>query len=357
MTNKNTYNIVGVMSGTSLDGLDIVLCQFTENEKTLNYKILKAETFSYPEEIENKLKTIHRADAESFCYFDRTYGQYTGKYINIFLKDVDIDIDAIACHGHTIFHNPAKGYSVQIGHGAAIAAETGIPVISDFRSLDVALGGQGAPLVPAGDKELFGEYDMCLNLGGFANISFEKDGERIAGDIAVCNYILNMLSQMEGKPFDKGGRIARSGKVIPGLLASLDHLPFYKKPFPKSLGREWVEQNILPMISEKSPSFDLLATFTTHTARQIASTIDKANGKNVLITGGGAYNDYLIELIKTHTSKKITIPKPEIIDYKEAIIFAWLGLKRLNGEANTLSTVTGAHKNSCGGTIYFNSKS
>ncbi len=352
MTEKKHYSIVGVMSGTSLDGLDLVLCRFIKKKNSWHYEVEKAETISYPDDISESLKTIHSKDAESFCSFDREYGHYIGRCIRAFLSDTKVSPDAIASHGHTIFHNPTKGYSAQIGHGAAIAAEAGVPVINDFRSMDIALQGQGAPLVPVGDKDLFSDYDLCLNLGGFANISFNKEGKRIAGDICVCNFILNMLSQKEGKIFDKDGVMAKQGKTLPGLLAALNHLPFYKKPFPKSLGREWVEGNILPMIINITNSNDLLATFTEHIATQIAFTISREKGDTVLVTGGGACNTNLIDRIKSKTTKKLILPERIIIDYKEAVVFAYLGLLRLENQNNVLASVTGANKDSCGGVIW-----
>ncbi|PLW96913.1 MAG: anhydro-N-acetylmuramic acid kinase [Marinilabiliales bacterium] len=351
MSDKNTYYLVGVMSGTSLDGLDLALCRFEVTPNSNKYAILKADTIKYPDDLAAQLRSLHKSGAEEFCRTDREYGHYIGKAVNKFLEGQNIVPDAVASHGHTIFHNPADGYTVQIGHGAAIAAETGIPVINDFRSKDVALGGQGAPLVPVGDRDLFSEYDSCLNLGGFANISFERNGKRIAGDIAVCNFMLNMLAQKAGQPYDKDGEMARSGKVIPGLLASLNHLPYYQKPFPKSLGREWVENNLIPMIPEDNDIPDLLATFTQHSATKTAEALQHTDGETVLVTGGGAYNKFLMEKIRAHSQKKIIIPAKEIVDYKEALIFAWLGLLRMTGKINILAEVTGAKSDSSGGAL------
>ena len=351
MSDKNTYYLVGVMSGTSLDGLDLALCRFEPDEHRYQYKILKSATIPYPEPLAAQLRSLHNSGAEEFCRTDREYGHYIGKAVNKFLEGQNIVPDAVASHGHTIFHNPAEGYTVQIGHGASIAAETGIPVINDFRSEDVALGGQGAPLVPIGDRDLFSDFDICLNLGGFANLSLERNGKRIAGDIAVCNFMLNMLSQKAGQPYDKDGEMARSGKIIPGLLASLNHLPYYQKPFPKSLGREWVENNILPMIPEDKDIPDLLATLTQHSATKIADALQHTDGETVLVTGGGAYNDFLMGNIRQQTQKRIIIPAKEIIDYKEALIFAWLALLRMTGNTNILAEVTGAKRDSSGGAL------
>ncbi|PID94820.1 MAG: anhydro-N-acetylmuramic acid kinase [Bacteroidetes bacterium] len=352
MKNKQQYHILGVMSGTSLDGVDMALCTFSRNEEEgWDFAIAQATTHPYPTPLKEQLRSLHHADAQTFCAMDRTFGRYLGQQLCHFLQEVPVQPDAIASHGHTIFHNPAEGYTVQIGHGAAIAAETGLPVISDFRSLDVALGGQGAPLVPAGDQALFGEYDGCLNLGGFANISYEVAGKRVAGDISVCNFILNMLAQREGKPFDEGGKMAKQGRPIPQLLQTLNRLPFYQKPFPKSLGREWVEAAMLSILPPGKTN-DLMATLNTHIAQQIARAINQMDGETILVTGGGTYNDTLMAHIAQQTPKTLVIPSSDIIDYKEALIFAWLGLKRLIGEANTLSEVTGARANSQGGSIF-----
>lgn len=346
-----TYTLVGLMSGTSLDGLDMVLCSFFYDNNRWIFKVEKSDTVEYNKELTETLRTLHTVDAETFCRVDREYGKYLGECVNRFLADSKKRPCAIASHGHTIFHNPAAGYTVQVGHGASIASETGIPVIYDFRSLDVALGGHGAPLVPVGDRDLFGEYDMCLNLGGFSNISFDNKGKRVAGDISVCNYILNMLAQKEGKDFDENGNMARSGSIIHGLLASLNHLPYYQKPFPKSLGREWVENNVIPMITQKRPTADIMSTCVEHITSQIAYSINMATGNRVLTTGGGARNIFLIEKIKSKTEKKIIIPQREIIDYKEAIVFAWLGLLRMVEKPNIMAEVTGASRNNCGGII------
>jgi anhydro-N-acetylmuramic acid kinase len=266
------------------------------------------------------------------------------------MKEYGVKPDIIASHGHTIFHEPQKRIMFQIGDGAAIAAETGIDTVSDFRRLDIMLGGQGAPLVPIGDRLLFGDYDYCLNIGGFSNISFEKDGKRIAFDISPVNYVINHYSRQIGLEFDKDGEIAKKGKVDQKLLDELNALPYYNQDGPKSLGREWVEKIIYPMLESKGMKLeDMLRTYYEHAAMQIAKVAK--NGK-MLITGGGAFNKFLIERIDALTGCETVIPEKQIIDYKEALIFAFLGALYMADEASCLASVTGAKCDNIGGMLF-----
>ncbi|NQV03341.1 MAG: anhydro-N-acetylmuramic acid kinase, partial [Bacteroidia bacterium] len=267
-------------------------------------------------------------------------------------------------------------WSTQIGKGAAIAAETGLPVVCDFRSTDVALGGQGAPLVPIGDQLLFTDYHYCLNLGGFANISFVQEGKRIAYDICPANMVLNTLANQAGQAFDDNGNMARSGKILPGLLESLNHLSYYHQPAPKSLGKEWVESTINPLLdpliqhpatlslrgaeAAREPKQerrgnkiqDLLHTFCEHIAIQAGNNTGINRVDKLLITGGGAMNSYLVERIRHYAAPQIILPDLQTIHFKEALIFAFLGLLRWRNEINILSSVTGAKRDSVGGAIY-----
>ncbi|MCE2773390.1 MAG: anhydro-N-acetylmuramic acid kinase [Bacteroidetes bacterium] len=341
--------IIGVMSGTSLDGLDLCACTFASDN---TFEIIKAETISYDASTKALLREAETCSGVRLTGIDRTYGRLIGEHIARFMNQhlKDTVITAVASHGHTIFHNPTNGYTLQIGHGSAIAAACGLPVVCDFRSLDVALGGQGAPLVPIGDQLLFGNYDACLNIGGFANISFEENGIRVAGDICPANYILNELSSRLHMSYDAGGAIAQSGVVIPALLAQLNNLDFYKMKFPKSLGREWVEQEIRHLLPEILPTVDLLRTCTEHAAFQIAQSL---NGrKNTIVTGGGAFNTFLVQRIREQTTCTVEIPDDQIVAFKEALIFAYLGWLRINNRINTLKSVTGGSKDSIGGAIY-----
>jgi len=280
------------------------------------------------------------------------YGKYIGQQVLNFIEANKFKPDFIASHGHTIFHKPDEQLTLQIGDGNTIAAITGYPVVFDFRSLDVSLGGQGAPLVPIGDKLLFGEYDFCLNLGGFANISFEKNNQRMAFDICPVNFVLNHLAEKEHKSFDTDGELAKSGKVNPELLNELNLLAYYKLSSPKSLGREWVEEKVFPLLEKYNLSnIDLISTFTEHVAIQIARVIKNEKGNSLIITGGGAYNKYLIDRIKHHSNIRVLIPEALLVEYKEALVFAFLGLLRLRGEVNCLSSVTGASRDSSTGVL------
>ena len=351
------------MSGTSLDGIDLALCDVSEH----GYKILAAETVPYYEEWKQRLSTLENASAYEYALANVELGHHYGKVINRFLKGRQRP-EAIASHGHTIFHQPAKGLTTQIGDGDAIAAETGLPVVFNFRTLDVALGGQGAPLVPIGDELLFGRYDACLNLGGIANVSYREckgvqgsagECRRVAYDICPCNMALNRLAAMLGYPYDKGGVNARGGQVHTCLLHELDALDYYAATGPKSLGKEWfvaqfwpVVKNFIGVVPSLSKVRDALATVSAHIAMQIGRVLEANGIGSLLVTGGGAYNSYLIEQIGDYRPEvEITVPDKLIVEYKEALIFAMLGYLRLTGKVNTLSSVTGAKCDSIGGNI------
>ena len=349
----NSYKAIGLMSGTSLDGVDIAACDFFEEDDRWSYKILAAHTYPYPEEWQAKLSQLPSSDALTFARVNVEYGHFLGQLVKSFMFSTGYRPDIVASHGHTIFHQPHLGFTCQIGSGSAIAAETGISVVCDFRSLDVALGGQGAPLVPMGDKLLFGEYDACLNLGGFANISMEHENQRIAFDICPLNYVLNLLAGKLGMAFDKNGEIARSGSLDEGLLDDLNQLDFYSTPYPKSLGREWVEMNILPVLFSKEYHVpDLLRTFTEHISKQINRIIDSNSPGKVLTTGGGSKNEFLIERMSLESHHSFYIPGPELVDFKEALIFAFLGILRYVGRNNVLNSVTGSKMAHSGGSVY-----
>lgn len=343
--------VLGLMSGTSLDGLDLALCEFNRQKGKYSYKILKAKTVIYPHKWKHLLSEAKNASAKNYFRLHAEYGAYVAKETNKFLKSVKRRPDAIASHGHTVFHQPMLGFSTQMGCGATIAAHTGISTVCDFRSLDVANNGQGAPLVPMGDKLLFGDFQACLNVGGIANISFDKNGKRIAYDICEANMLLNYLSEKTGKAFDKNGEMASLGKVNKKILVALNELEYYKKTGAKSIGREWFEREIVPQLKGKNIQ-SLLATAVEHIAHVLASDFEKHKLKSVLVTGGGALNSYLIEKIRSKTTCQLTIPKPEIIHFKEALLFAFLGYLRLNNKTNTLSSVTGSRTDSCGGAVY-----
>ncbi|WP_426482064.1 anhydro-N-acetylmuramic acid kinase [Chryseobacterium sp. R2ACT005] len=341
---------IGLMSGTSLDGLDICLAEFEKQDKW-TFQILKAETIPYSEDWENKLRNSIHLSAEDLLELHSEYGFYLGRQVKKFIHKHQLEnISLIASHGHTIFHQPKRKFTLQIGDGRAIKLETGLPVIYDFRSQDVLMNGNGAPLVPIGDELLFSEYNACLNLGGFSNISLHSDGKRIAFDIAPVNIVLNHLAQQINKSFDENGALAQKGEINEPLLNDLNALDFYQHSHPKSLGIEWCNKHIFPALKNIEIP-DALATFTEHTAQQIANVINKNNIKDILITGGGAYNSFLIEKIRSKTQAEVIIPKKEIIDYKEALIFAFMGVLKVNNEVNVLSSATGSSYDHCSGVI------
>lgn len=342
------FHAIGLMSGTSLDGLDICFAKF-EKQDSWNFEILKAETIPYPKVWEEHLRNSINFSSLELLELNSEYGFYLGKSVKNFIEKYQLNnVDLVASHGHTVFHQPEKKFTLQIGDGRAIKIETELPVIYDFRSQDVLMGGNGAPLVPIGDELLFSQYNACLNLGGFSNISLKINDKRIAFDIAPVNIILNKLVQQFNKNFDENGDLARSGNINGNLLSQLNSLEFYQQSYPKSLGIEWCNENVFPLF-ENLETIDVLATFTEHVSLQISKILNETQLKNVLFTGGGTYNQYLIEKIKAKTNTEIIIPEKEIIEYKEALIFAFMGVLRLNNEINVLSSATGSsHDHSSG---------
>lgn len=342
---------LGLMSGTSLDGLDMALCQFERKENDYHYQIIETFEIPYDKQFRDRLEGAFELNGLQIMELDHDFATFCAHQVNLFLEKSSIKPDFIASHGHTIFHNPQRGFTTQIGSGAVIAAQTGITVVSDFRSLDVALGGQGAPLVPIGDQLLFHEYDACLNLGGIANISFQKEGKRIAYDISLCNIPLNYFAQKLGNTFDADGKWAQQGSLIPELFLKLENFEFYTQKPPKSLGKEFFINQVLPLLTDSNYSTqDILRTLTEHFATQIAKNIP--TDSKTLVTGGGAFNTFLIDLIRSHSNAKIMIPDTKLVKFKEAVVFGFLGYLRLHNQNNTLSSVTGATHDSCGGAIY-----
>lgn len=340
------------MSGTSLDGVDIAACEFQQENENWSYRIEAAHTYPYPAEWTAKLSLLPSADAVTLARVHAEYGHLLGQLAKSFISATNFKPLLIASHGHTIFHQPQHGFTCQIGSGSAIAAETGLPVVFDFRSLDVALGGQGAPLVPIGDRLLFREYDACLNLGGFANISMESESERIAFDVCPVNIVLNQLAGLLGMDYDKNGEIARQGHIDPLLLKALNDLEYYNLPHPKSLGREWVESHLFPVLLRKeTDTRDLLRTYCEHITVQITRVTEKKGLRKILVTGGGTRNQFLIDLIRNQTKMEFHLPDTILIDFKEALVFAFLGILRYKGDVNVLRSVTGCLSDHCGGAI------
>ena len=349
---REVYNIIGVMSGTSLDGIDIAHITFTFSKKW-NFDLKKFKTFSYPLSWKKKLKNSINIKPNELNSLDKLYTEFLATKINLFIKKYNIKkLDAVSSHGHTVFHKPEHGITVQIGNLAELSNLINQKVVVNFREQDVKLGGQGAPLVPIGDKLLFPEYKCFLNLGGFANLSLKEEKNFIAYDICAVNTVLNNLSFKLGKDYDFNGNFAKKGNIIVELLNELNKIDFYKKSSPKSLAVEWNKKFIWPLINKyKSYSInDLLRTYVEHISFQISKAFKK--NEKVLVTGGGAFNKFLISKIKNKSLAKFIIPKPEIINFKEAIIFGFLGVLKLRNEINCLSSITGAIKDHCSGVIF-----
>ena len=341
------------MSGTSLDGIDIVYVKINYSNN-YSFKLLKATTIPYSMAWKSALQGGFNLSGEALTKLNADYGILLGKTILNFISKNNIKaLNFIASHGHTIFHNPTKNYTFQIGNGPFITAITGIKSICDFRVQDVALGGQGAPLVPIGDELFFGQYDYCLNLGGFTNISFQKNKKRLAFDICPVNIVLNYYVSQLNVEYDDKGTIASTGNIDKSLLDELNALPFYKDTKPKSLGYEFIVATIIPIINKYNLEInDILRTFVAHIAQQITQNIDSDSAKKMLITGGGTYNTFLIKSIQALTKTHLLIPNKNIINYKEALIFALLGFLKDEEKTNCLKSVTGASKNHSSGVIY-----
>lgn len=350
---KEIYNVIGVMSGTSLDGVDLAHISF-KKEANWTFEILQCETIPYSTEWVEKLKGGMLLSADELKVLNDDYTDLLSSIILNFIGKYSIkNIDAVCSHGHTILHQPQNGFTLQIGNLPKIASIIKLPVVCDFRVQDVLLGGQGAPLVPIGDRLLFSEYDYCLNLGGFSNISFEKAGKRIAYDISPVNTVLNFYANKLGFDYDDKGTIARKGKLNVDLFEKLNSLPYYSDSFPKSLGMEFVNDIIFPLLHTfKITNEDMLHTFVEHIAYQIGIAVSNL-ANTLLITGGGAYNAFLVERMKHYLPNvDLIIPNDATVQFKEALIFAFLGVLKLRNENNVLASVTGAKKDHSSGVIY-----
>ena len=353
----STFRVLGVMSGSSLDGVDLALCTFEKRGANWSFEIESAKTIPLPAQLRARLLAVMGGTALDLARLDLELGAFIGRECKAFAGR---RADMVASHGHTIFHLPQEGLTTQIGSGAVIAAAAGITTVSEFRTKDVALGGQGAPLVPLGEQLLFPDHRAFINLGGICNISLHGvrrsgsgGGPKVIGyDVCIGNQALNFLAAEIGKPFDRNGTIAAKGKVDHVLLAQLNALPFHALKPPRSLGREWFNAEVVPMIADRGiPLPDRMRTMVEHIARQLGTAL-KNTRTPVLVTGGGAHNSFLLERMRANTQADIHVPDRTIVDYKEALVFALLGLLRMRGEANTLASVTGAKHDSVGGAVY-----
>ena len=353
-----TYKIVGLMSGTSLDGLDLAYCHILKSDDGWNFEIKTTKSISYDLEMLAKLKDSILLSADELLQFHNSYGTWLGQQSKIFVEENNLEVDYIASHGHTTHHRPENGLTFQIGSGQHLANASGYKVICDFRTNDVALGGQGAPLVPIGDQLFFGKYDFCLNLGGISNISFEYEGQRIAYDIGLANMILNYITRKNGFDYDDGGELARSGSINIEMLRKLNSLEYYQLPFPKSIGYEWFLQEVVPIVEDTDDCLEnLLCTSIHHICEQVAIQIKSNSNKSnstLFIAGGGALNNFLVEILQEKLGKNVTIAMtPKIlIEFKEALVFALMGVLRLEEEINVLSSVTGSQRDSSSGVIF-----
>lgn len=348
---QQVYTALGLMSGTSLDGLDLALCRFQKND-SWSFEILDAETFTYENSLREELRHAHNLSGLELTLLHVRLGELFGKISRAFCDKQAIHPDFIASHGHTIFHRPDEKMTLQIASPAHIAEASRLPVVADFRSGDLARGGQGAPLVPIGDELLFDHYTYCLNLGGISNVSVKNSAGKIqsAFDLGICNMALNWLAEKAGMNYDANGNLARTGAVNASLLKTLNAHTYYQQSAPKSLGKEFFLQNTEPLLVKSDlPINDLLATFCEHIAIQISH---HCTAGNILATGGGALNTYLMQRISDHCKGDVIVPDHTIVQFKEALIFAFLGVLRMREEINCLACVTGADEDHCSGAVY-----
>lgn len=358
------WNIIGLMSGSSLDGVDIANCNFTVDEKDFGitkWEITHFKTFPYTSSILQQLKDAIHFNGKDLIEFDRNLGKIFGDMINEFCEENKIEPDLISSHGHTLFHNPEKGFTLQIGHPSSIVASTSYSVIGDFRSTDIALGGQGAPFAPIVDIYLFSNYQIRINLGGIVNLSFKSQKSEVAYDICPCNQVLNYLAEKLDKVYDEYGNIARAGKLNQSLYESLLNWDYFNKAYPKSLDNTEIQSGFIPIID----SYDIKVEDKMNTMVIVIATLIKnaislkipENKMNVLITGGGAHNRFLIEVLQNHLEDyEVIIPENKIVDYKEALLMSLMGLLRIYKKVNVIKEVTGSKVEHSAGAVYLGLK-
>jgi anhydro-N-acetylmuramic acid kinase len=357
------YRVLGLMSGSALDGLDIVFVEFQENGGKWQYEIIHGETYPYEKEWVEKLRNAIHLKALDYQLLHVEYGHYIAGEVKKFINKhaLDFKVQLIASHGHTSFHVPSKKMTAQLGDGAAIAASTGINVVSDLRAIDMALHGHGAPIVPIGEKLLLNEYDLFLNIGGIMNVSYRKPDEYIAFDVCPANRVMNMMAQKLGKEIDYNGDFARSGNLQPELLEQLNSLEYYRMPWPKSLANDFGTDVIFPMAAKGGYSIqDGLRTFVEHMAQQLKASLatlleGQTGNKRILITGGGAHNSFVVERLSAllqEINVEVVVPDKVLVDFKEALIMGLIGVLRWREEINVMSSVTGADRDSIGGAVW-----
>ena len=358
------YRAIGLMSGSSLDGLDIAFVEFQEQGGKWSYEILQADCYAYTNEWVAKLSDAINLSARDYQLLHTEYGHYTGQQVNKFIEahQLHYKVAVVASHGHTTFHIPDKKMTAQLGDGAAIAAETQLPVVTDLRAMDVAFSGQGAPIVPIGEKLLLGDYNFFLNLGGIANISLNAE-KYVAYDICPANRVLNMLVNQLRKEYDDGGQIAATGTVNNELLEKLNALEYYKQPYPKSLANDFGTDVVYPIIKDSGIEIkDAVRTYVEHIVVQIRDSISTLTNPTpdtpqprLLATGGGGFNTFLIQRLSDSLKElnvEVIVPDKKLVNFKEALIMAFIGVLRWRQEYNVLSSVTGAVRDSIGGALW-----
>jgi anhydro-N-acetylmuramic acid kinase len=364
------YYVLGIMSGSSLDGLDLALCRFVlqkeqpDRQLIHEWELIKGSTLAFTAEWKQRLRNLPSANALEIMQADADFGHYTGQQANQFLKNIGIAPDLIAFHGHTIFHNPTKQLTVQIGDGAAVAAETSLPVINQFRHQDVACGGEGAPIASIADRYLLSDFDFCLNLGGISNVTALLAGRTIAFDIGPANQILNALAGQRQLEYDDGGRIAASGRVHPPLLEALNQADYYQREYPKTLDNFWGGRHILSKIQASGLSLeDQMRTAVDHIVFQVAKSLERLIIKEklqkkqyqLLPSGGGVFNTFMMKQLKKQLAARHVIiqePEPSFAAFKEAILMALMGVLRIENIPNVMCSVTGAGRDTIGGAIH-----
>jgi anhydro-N-acetylmuramic acid kinase len=361
------YRAIGVMSGSSLDGLDIACVEFETSGGRWKMQVLAACCEPYTEEWTEKLRSSTKLAARDYLLLHSEYGHYIGKALNRFIDahELQYRVGLISSHGHTSFHLPPM-MTGQLGCGAAIAAETGLPVVNELRAMDLAFGGQGAPIVPMGEKMLWGDHAFFLNIGGIANVSWTRPDGSVAFDICPANRVLNMLAAKLGQAYDAGGAIAASGKLHQALLAQLNNLPYYGKPYPKSLANDFGTETVYPLLGNSgvADTADLMRTYVEHIAQQTrramlmmlsSGGLTHAGNQRMMVTGGGAFNHFLVQRIAQMLEPLGIVAEaaePNLVNYKEAIVMAFLGVLRWREEPTVFSSVTGAREDSVGGALW-----